>query len=140
MNEQEKRTLNEKLARWAGNFDFTPDGRYEAPNGDWNLDFTDSLDACFKWLVPKLYPYPENKIDIHFKRETSYPDHTEQIHCWFYLNGKLYKGWSLNLSATALCRAIEKRIDGCDVATEWTVRKTLKVFEGKISGENSPHD
>jgi len=55
LNEQE---LNRKLAEWAGLIDFTDKlgsvysygtKLYKDPP-----NFTQSLDACFKWLVPKL--------------------------------------------------------------------------------------
>ena len=45
---------NKKLAKFAGNFDFTPNGRYEAPDGEWDLDFLNDLNACFKYLMPEV--------------------------------------------------------------------------------------
>ena len=76
MTEEEKQKLNEKLARWAG-FTFVKRGSGKViiklygwdvvdeqtfihyPDGGSGLyedmtPFTDSLDACFKWLVPKV--------------------------------------------------------------------------------------
>ena len=62
MNEQE---LNKKLAEWAG---FKIEDSVINGVHDWiaydknkqgyriiTANFTQSLDACFKWLVPKLY-------------------------------------------------------------------------------------
>jgi len=61
MNEQ---ALNKKLAEWAGfrittqsYTDFEPvrDERWWQPDGfEGKPNFIQSLDACFKWLVPKL--------------------------------------------------------------------------------------
>jgi len=108
--------LNEKLAEWAG---FTvvqsvsmggeasvaqyllPDGKHHC----WGCpNFTESLDACFKWLVPKL-----GKVWLAYglNDDTSSP---------------LYKAFACNnltcftifaeTPALALCRAVEKLIDG----------------------------
>lgn len=75
MTEQEKQKLNEKLAKWAGFMEihdiqtgaifgdrlWTPNRVYWDEDRKWvwknKLNFTDSLDACFKWLVPKLDYY-----------------------------------------------------------------------------------
>jgi len=117
----EEKELNEKLARWAG---------VEPIKRDWQRttvkcsegklsedgyslpcdietyteleypDFTTSLDACFKWLVPKLgedywiiVDPPKGKVIIvlGFVEEA--------------------KGVA-ETSALSLCRAIEKLIDG----------------------------
>jgi len=73
MTKQDKQKLNEKLAKWAG-FTHVPyqkddygrklnDDCWLQPNeimqcgNNWSFkppNFTDSLDACFRWLVPKL--------------------------------------------------------------------------------------
>ena len=100
MTNQEKQ-LNEKLNEWAG----TKEVDY--------LSKDSGLSACFRWLVPKLYPYPQNKMHIHFKRDTSYPEHINEINCWFYQGGRMdmYEGWSLDSPALALCLAIEKLIE-----------------------------
>ena len=47
--------LNRKLAEWAGFYCL-------------DLKFTHSLDACFKWLVPKIRTdYPEHYFELlHF--------------------------------------------------------------------------
>ena len=61
MEQVDREALNKKLAEWAG-FRFghiKGEGNYYSyPNSDEKyygyIDFIDSLDACFKWLVPKL--------------------------------------------------------------------------------------
>jgi len=60
MNTEKEKELNKKLAEWAGFTDIrqgaerlvgiTPDGKLLS-----GIVFTQSLDACFKWLVPKLW-------------------------------------------------------------------------------------
>ena len=93
--------LNEKLAKWAGDFDFTPDGRYEAPDGEWNIEFTDSLDACFKWLVPKLKMY-----ELH-----SYNQDGEHTAAVSILTDGGWRGYHATSPALALFLAIENLID-----------------------------
>lgn len=57
------------------------------------------LNNLFKYAVPK-------PIDVHFKYDTSYPEHTiGEINCWLYHKGKVYKGWSYD-PALALFWAI----------------------------------
>lgn len=110
MDEQK---LNRKLAEWAA---FTHGGNYgwDYPDGNWlgHLPwFIDSLDACFRWLVPKLEPLG---YDLEIRNDLE------------------LKGWSVCLSNTrsecsiaspmercqlegitlALCLTIEKLIDG----------------------------
>ena len=63
-NNQKANQVNKKLAEWAGFRTYLQMGNgsyygvYE-PNGDIKVadfpDFTNSLDACFKWLVPKIW-------------------------------------------------------------------------------------
>ena len=109
--------LNEKLAKWAGLKDVqvfldhagrTAKIQFEKPQHSQVYEvtepFTNSLDACFKWLVPKLSP-------IYVVTITN--------HCG-------YDGWGVELSlighnsifysedrtpALGLCLAIEKLID-----------------------------
>ena len=62
MNEQE---LNIKLAEWVGL-------KYDKQNNCWKdknqsiveINFTESLDACFKWLVPKVAMKSKNHIAL----------------------------------------------------------------------------
>lgn len=118
MNKQE---LNKKLAEWAG-FKrkekhtigmLTGHWHYVAPDGS-NIidiempDFTQSLDACFRWLVPKLVPFnADNGID----RIISFTyceggDVQCEIEC-----GDGVAEWTDANPALALCLAIEKLID-----------------------------
>ena len=114
--------LNKKLAEWAGiRYEpdqdvfkvIFPDGSWYNIGHNWVLDevepnFTESLDACFKWLVPELY-----------EREYYY-----ELLQW---NSRQHKAiinkrtveWAVTASdavaktpALALCLAIEKLIDG----------------------------
>ena len=112
--------LNKKLAEWAG-FKFFPpieSGAIDVidPNGSLYLspskiampDFTTSLDACFKWLVPKL-DYPV-LLSSHIGtdkviRYSCLIEVCDVPHPWEY-------GVSLiETPALALCKAIEKLID-----------------------------
>lgn len=107
--------LNEKLAKWAG-FRQLPVGKsgfhWERCQrvGNWMPpeetdtwqsrdhlpNFTDSLDACFKWLVPKLYPSKLDKLGLEALVNNAICDSIENK-CSV---------------ALALCLAIEKLIDG----------------------------
>ena len=111
--------LNEKLARWAGIKvlgivpDGTPEGSYW---GEMDLtgfavypgesdasklcDFTSSLDACFKWLVPKLREYGIMMAILD--------DFT-----WLFniYNEKSIHDGVGETPALALCKAIEQLID-----------------------------
>lgn len=107
--------LNEKLAKWAG-FNFFEVQRCEChpdlkirywhtPNGDYldKPDFTQSLDYCFKWLVPKV-------------QGKGYYIQLKDYHGWYFqlFNSELtpprIDQWA-NTPALALCRAIEQLID-----------------------------
>ena len=112
--------LNHKLAEWAG-FRYLPVVGYEGSvwvhpdwkygNGKWDRelpDFTQFLDACFKWLVPKL-----DKLNITCGL-IAYCDKDEE-------GKKPYYAWLLypyhdlvahaETPALALCRAIGKLIE-----------------------------
>ena len=116
MSEQE---LNKKLAEWAG-FEkregvktfrkeggtlytevnvwwLTPKiGRYR---GEWEClpDFTQSLDACFRWLVPKLENYTLQLADNGHLA---------------YAFAKTHRQFGIGkIPALALCLAIEELID-----------------------------
>ena len=90
MKEQE---LNKKLAEWAGlhpreRSDGHTIERIDQPN------FTQSLDACFKWLVPEAH----NKLgDIKFYNLMAH-----------WIRDTIYG----KEPALILCLAIEKLIDG----------------------------
>jgi len=106
--------LNKKLAEWAGiplsPIDFgvpCTEGGYDPPN------FTESLDACFKWLVPKL-----NDSGYGIYKFTQYSFHSFGVE----LGALTYQG-TINRymdgicaavarePALALCLVIEKLID-----------------------------
>ncbi len=95
MNEE----LREKLAWWVGfGYDIWlgwiyPDGENfdEAPN------FPESLDACFKWLVPEVYERYGQQITQAL------------LEAWaIYIGSGAY--W--RKEAEVLCLAIEKLVDG----------------------------
>jgi len=107
--------LNKKLAEWAG---FKKSSLYveqwiypdigESGKLDELFDdvpnFTDSLDACFKWLVPKLkrvglWTTPKG----FFRWEVISLDKDNYYNSYYAERGN---------PALALCRAIEKLIDG----------------------------
>lgn len=94
MTEEEKQKLNEKLDKWC---DWQPAWYGDIPN------FTDSLDACFKWLVPKL---PKGYRVALFSGEINYA-------AYFYRNKDIYSkaGAGAETPELALCLAIEKLID-----------------------------
>ena len=95
MTEQEKQKLNEKLARWAG----CEDG-YITLMGIRYSYFTNSLDACFKWLVPKLDYFCLQREDAGrgFYADVSIGEQYAEY----------YQGETQPL---ALCLAVEKLID-----------------------------
>jgi len=96
--------LNKKLAEWAGinsipmekiYYDHTTEIFEELP------DFTQSLDACFKWLVPKL-DYVEIKMNVAPSGDVFWNAHIE---------AEYKKSVTSETPALALCYAIEKLID-----------------------------
>jgi hypothetical protein len=129
VTDEEKQALNEKLARWAGftykhcqsplwtyeRYKETSDW-WEAPRGSRYLEcprFTDSLDACFKWLVPKLVEegwLARVQFGPHLQRDFK----TRHV-CAYVLLSKPYSQADYDATAEspalALCLAIEKLID-----------------------------
>ena len=106
--------LNEKLARWAG---FKRDGAaisgWVNPSGDsaqYGLpDFPNSLDACFKWLVPKLVA--DSPLDVvlltsGYGGATTY---TAMLCPTGVTDSKAVE--KASTPALALCRAIAKIVD-----------------------------
>ena len=101
--------LNEKLARWAGfrpvmgqlsvQIWSTPDGVHITRSSDMP-DFTSDLNACFKWLVPKL-----QSMSLRMPA-TLRGDYTFICD----IQGMRYSGHA-QTPALALCRAIEQLID-----------------------------
>jgi len=114
LNEQE---LNRKLAEWAG-FKFSVRGYTFPPGADtypWNAywkdgqrtpNFTQSFDACLKWLVPLLWICHIELLDgIFWSVEVSIPD--------LRGSGEHGSGKALDENlALALCLAISILIDG----------------------------
>ena len=115
MNEQE---LNKKLAEWAGFFyGHSRDALTLEPTQGWYYpsatssacmgielpNFTQSLDACFKWLVPKaiLKFCQLFKVDIK--------DAYKYLFQWWI--DERFKLNDVEVDALALCLAIEKLID-----------------------------
>jgi hypothetical protein len=116
MTNQEKQKLNEKLARWIGNIshDWTDEVcGYKTTEcfcknchraEDYTPfpcipDFTDSLDACFQWLVPKAIKFIQDKNVWNYQQSRRL-----LFDCWLsLLNEDDY--------ALALCLAIEKLIE-----------------------------
>ena len=110
MTEQKLQELNKKLAEWAGinpipmekiYYDHSTEIVEDLPN------FTQSLDACFKWLVPKLNLEEDELYGITF----TYNQPDGGITCSVATEKKLSQAQGGN-SALALCLAIEKLIDG----------------------------
>ena len=103
--------LNEKIAKWSGFWQkHTPTSDYwhfpETLGGrvySWNPPrFVESLDACFEYIVPKLklmYLTIWEGFEVHLAIRTPNDRY------------KVYIGKS-ETSALALCRAVEKLIDG----------------------------
>ena len=74
--------------------------------------FTTSLDACFKWLVPKLFA-------LHKTISLGYTTFIgEELNHWYVhilacdFTGAYLEGIDKKSPALALCKAIEKLIDG----------------------------
>jgi len=112
-----KQELNRKLAEWAGFTSievyndgfvgYTPVAQYDS-----HIPlFTQSLDACFKWLVPKAREeYPNLSVTLFYDNMFAQKE-TCRLKKW---DGS---GWQLlcieeaECPALALCLAIEKLID-----------------------------
>ena len=93
MNEQE---LNKKLAEWAGLIN--------------ERDYTQSLDACLKWLVPKLQAdRATERDDLQGLYLNPLRNNTWEAILWFYTGLNLRA--IANTPALALCLAISKLIE-----------------------------
>jgi len=115
MNEE----LNRKLAEWAGfretrlssgHLGWLYPPEYSLEKG-YLPNFTDSLDACFKWLVPawntKARPIPSWIENITFCLMSG-----DLIRCDLQQFDNDYDTWAdADTPALALCKAIEKLID-----------------------------
>ena len=125
MSEIDKDNLNRKLAEWAG---FTSETKeYEASFSDgidgdvftttvWidpegeiygDLDLTESIDACFKWLVSLIIDKQEDEL---YKIAFTYNHPNGGITCDITTESRLYQAQGATL-ALALCLTIEKLID-----------------------------
>lgn len=107
--------LNKKLAKWAGCYEainkytglvcwWYPDGYIHGSAAP--PQFTDYLDLCFKWLVPKLNDMGEKVRMISQPRSGG---------AFFCAVGGKYLAHACVYAETpalALCKAIEKLIDG----------------------------
>lgn len=102
--------LNKKLAEWAGfkeNWNRELGRTWDYPDGSNNwfpIDFTQSLDACFKWLVPKAVRV---LAATHYVRIQK----AQEILFRFWLEER----WKIdepNVDTLALCLAIEELIRG----------------------------
>ena len=94
--------LNKKLAEWAG----LSGVKYDAPCPK----FTESLDACFKWLVPKLI----GDYQYTLAMTTDVDDESRESTYTFDLSSDplVIDAESTDKTpALALCLAIEKLID-----------------------------
>jgi len=131
MNEQE---LNKKLAEWAGfTYKFGKEmwnyERYKETNAWWEApngrrfkdlpDFTQSLDACFKWLVPNLFDKSYSVIITQdLARAIGYVRLLEE--------GRQFDATDNHNPALALCLAIEKLIDNKNLPNQNTRIKEEK--------------
>lgn len=105
--------LNEKLAKWAGLEQLVEYYKTASiiPNDKY---FTGSLDACFKWLVPKVI----SDITLEVRVVFDCKPHAKEWSCLltdtFYTEEEElnYLGSGRGKTpAPALCKAIEKLID-----------------------------
>jgi hypothetical protein len=109
--------INKKLAEWAG-FRYDEDGEFV--NGMWaNLsgwsrpgekvrfpevpEFTDSLDLCFQYLVPKLVDYYLDMLSL----DGTIQHHAAVLSTW----ASVLHTASATSPALALCKAIEQLIE-----------------------------
>ena len=101
--------LNRKLAEWAGftSESRTPNSMWLWTDGDYHNcipNFTESLDACFKWLVPELLLDKKVTITI-WNGEKLWYVQLSRPHKFFIVG-------QAETLALALCLVIEKLIDG----------------------------
>ena len=102
----ENEELKRKLAKWAG-FEFRAESGFgkcwidPIEHRHWKLpDFTESLDACFKWLVPKLLGAG---MDVDLAN-------TSKGWAFIIIGSEGEIGREAETPALALCLAIEKLI------------------------------
>ena len=131
----EMNELNKKLAEWAG-FHYQEEDGYHYRGWIYadslnqsrryisELNFTQSLDACFKWLVPKIDKTHHLTIELNWNRFT-----TELYLLDGFGSGK-YVG-EAETPALALCLAIEKLIDG-ECKHNWVRAENEVIKSGEI--------
>jgi len=117
LKEMAMNELNKKLAEWAGlthiqTWQFSDSFHIEFRASDgmiyFPLAFTESLDACFKWLVPKLKEDESFWSSYDFTEVVAPPAWEVTLCKW---GGTEFVG-EAETPALALCLAIEKLIDG----------------------------
>lgn len=108
-----KQELNKKLTEWVGIKFTDPTKKYVTLReyadilNDGRPDFTQSLDACFKWLVPKLQD--QELFVTLLTSSIQFPDGS--FSCLLSLGMHVQIETRAKTSALALCLAIEKLID-----------------------------
>lgn len=113
MDEQK---LNKRRAVWAGFYFVTDDDEHlwiypdEVQHKGDLPDFPHSLDACFKWLVPKLL----TQLDPDTRKVVLQHGRTKEMDWYFWFEdwrAPLYHWAHAETPALALCLAIDKLID-----------------------------
>lgn len=115
----DKEALNKKLAEWAGFvriIDFPNKAAIGHPSQKSGLyvelNFTESLDACFKWLVPKLVDgCTTADITFEFVEGDQWGCELEINH-YHGMHRAAIENAEAETPSLALCLAIEKLIDG----------------------------
>ncbi|KKL10661.1 hypothetical protein LCGC14_2553610 [marine sediment metagenome] len=121
----ENEELNLKLAKWLGwklHYQYYDEDKrfpYFIPSGKpWRThkidgrplpNFTESLDDCFKWLMPKLVELGFDNVAVQFTWQKGYYG---EGHCAHLFRNHIGKTAYANTPALALCKAVEKLIDG----------------------------
>lgn len=111
--------LNKKIAEWCGfkwnsTFSIRTHGHYDTPNGQilFELpDFTTSLDACFEYIVPRVF--------AEFGRAAL----EELLDRWVEDILRGITSYDPKEIALALCRAVEKLIDGEKIKSQTNNRR-----------------
>jgi hypothetical protein len=116
MNTEDRKVLNEKIARWIGYVKTNDSGYLKYPDNiqkegcriihKSSLRFTDSMDACIKEIIPELRKriYPDY-LNIQFGYEA------ENITCGIQGNDCIEIFGYGDTESEAFCLALEKYID-----------------------------
>lgn len=115
----EHKELNRKLAEWAGFAEipwYVRAGKqifeWLSPNAERHNetpDFVKSLDACFKWLVPKLDI--NDKVLVRWSPVRGYREYTAEIWIWGFPGKDFVVEWTTETPSLALSKAFEAVID-----------------------------